>query len=169
MNNIETPITRRQAITGIVAAGTSLAGCSSVTDGLDSDSSDSTNSTTDEELQRDEISDPLNVAETNLEATFEILNGITIIEDDAIIYADTGQDPDFLDIYDKMDEVKAALETASEEDAADTTRYTRVELGFTLAEQKLTSYLLTARVSRPSRKGRVFRRSVGTEDRTGRE
>jgi AAA+ ATPase superfamily predicted ATPase len=30
-------------------------------------------------------------------------------------------------------------------------------------------YLDTARESRPSREGRVFRRSVGTEDRTGRE
>lgn len=139
MNEIDTPITRRQAVTGIVAAGSSLAGCSSIIADADSDSTVSTNSTTNstnsatnEEPQQTESSDPLDVAEANLEAAFEMLNEITIIDGNEIIYVDTGQDPDWLDIIDKSDKVEAALETADDQDTFDTTRFTELELGATL-------------------------------------
>ncbi|MCQ4334424.1 hypothetical protein KM295_13250 [Natronomonas sp. F2-12] len=140
MDEIDTPITRRQALTGIVAAGSSLAGCSSVISKAEHDNTSSTNSTSDEERQQHEISNPLDVAETNLRTAFEMLNEITVIEDDEIIYVDTEQDPDWLDISDKSEKVKAALETASEEYDTDTKRFTRLELGATLLEHRFTSY-----------------------------
>lgn len=147
MNDIEKPITRRQAVTGVVAAGMSLPGCSFVSNGFGSDSTLSTNSTTNttnhsrnEGPQQHEISDPLDAAETYLKATFEMLNKITVIEDDEIIYVNTGQDPDFLDIHAKFDEVEVALEAASDEYDSDTERFTKLELGADLAEQKLATY-----------------------------
>jgi hypothetical protein len=139
MKGFETPISRRQLLASSVAAGTSLAGCSSVSNDEQPNLHSSTNNTIPEEQQH-ESSDPLDIAETNIKAAFERLNEIAVIEDDTIIYADTGQDPNYLAVFDNLDAITAALETAREQGDPDTTRFKRIDLGATLVEQKLLTY-----------------------------
>lgn len=139
MNETDTPITRRQAVVGIVAVGSSFAGCSSVSSETENDTTSSTNSTVDIDSQL-ETTDPLDVAETNLEAGFEMLNEITVIEGNEISYVDTGQDPDWSDIADKSDNVETALEAAHDEYDHDAKRFVKLELGATLLEYKFVAY-----------------------------
>jgi len=88
------------------------------------------------------MSEPLDVAETNLEAAFEMLNDIAVIDGGEIVYMDTGQNPDWPAFMDTSDTVEAALETASERPDTDTERLTELELGATLCEHKFAAYSL---------------------------